>query len=149
MQGSNGQAHGLCFSVNDNVRQPPSLKNIFKELETDIEGFTIPKSGNLSAWAIQGVLMLNAVLTVNANQPGCHKNLGWEEFTDEVIRVINDKKDCVVFMLWGNFARSKKVLINENKHLVLSAAHPSPLARGAFSGCKHFSQANIWLNSKN
>jgi uracil-DNA glycosylase len=141
-----GQAHGLSFSVNDGVKFPPSLQNIFKELVTDIPGFTMPLSGNLEPWAYQGVLLLNASLTVNAASPGSHKNFGWELFTDAVIKVINDEKKNVVFMLWGNFALGKAGLIDASKHLVLKAAHPSPLARGAFFGCRHFSKANAYLS---
>jgi uracil-DNA glycosylase len=140
-----GQAHGLCFSVNDNIKPPPSLKNIFKELASDIDGFKIPSSGNLEKWARQGVLMLNAILTVNEGLPGSHKLLGWEIFTDAIIRVVNDKKEPVVFMLWGNYAITKKSLISEPHHLVLTAAHPSPLARTGFAGCRHFSKANAFL----
>jgi uracil-DNA glycosylase len=142
-----GQAHGLCFSVNDGVRQPPSLQNIFKELETDIPGFQAPYSGNLESWARQGVLMLNAILTVEGGQPGSHKSFGWENFTDAVIKLISDEKEHVVFLLWGNYALGKAPLIDSTKHLVLKAAHPSPLARGAFFGSKHFSQANKYLES--
>jgi uracil-DNA glycosylase len=140
-----GQANGLSFSVNDGIRKPPSLENIFKELQTDIEGFTIPASGSLESWAKQGVLMLNAVLTVQEGQPGSHKTFGWENFTDAIIKLISDKKEHVVFLLWGNYAISKTHLIDSNKHLVLTAAHPSPLARGAFFGSKHFSKANKYL----
>ena len=143
-----GQANGLCFSVNDGVRQPPSLKNIFKELKTDIPGFEEPLSGNLEAWAKQGVLMLNAVLTVEATLPGSHKTFGWELFTDSVIKLISDEKENVVFLLWGNYAIGKSPLINEQKHLVLKAAHPSPLARGAFFGSKHFSKTNAYLKEQ-
>jgi uracil-DNA glycosylase len=145
---SAGQAHGLCFSVNDGIKMPPSLKNIFTEMKNDLEGFDPPVSGNLSAWAKQGVLLLNAVLTVAESNPGSHKNFGWEKFTDAIIKLINSHKEHVAFLLWGNFAVSKKELINENKHLVLCAAHPSPLARGAFFGCRHFSQVNNYLQSK-
>ena len=140
-----GQAHGLCFSVNDNIRQPPSLKNIFKELKEDIDGFVTPESGNLQAWAQQGVLLLNAILSVEEGKPGSHKLFGWELFTNAIIKLISAKKQHVVFMLWGNYALSKKELIDQNKHLVLTAAHPSPLARGAFFGCRHFSKANNYL----
>jgi uracil-DNA glycosylase len=143
-----GQAHGLCFSVNDGVSQPPSLQNIFKELQSDIQGFMSPSSGNLEGWAKQGVLLLNAVLTVAASSPGSHKTFGWETFTDAVIRTISDNKDHVVFMLWGNYAFTKEKLIDSGKHLVLKAAHPSPLARGAFFGCRHFSKANKFLAEK-
>lgn len=140
-----GQANGLCFSVNDGIRQPPSLQNIFKELTNDIPGFVKPVSGNLEVWAKQGVLMLNAVLTVEATLPGSHKVFGWEIFTDAVIKLISDKKEKVVFLLWGNYAMGKQSLIDVSKHLVLTAAHPSPLARGAFFGCKHFSKTNSYL----
>lgn len=143
-----GQAHGLSFSVPDGIRQPPSLQNIFKELETDILGFKAPNSGNLEAWAKQGVLLLNALLTVQEGQPGSHKSFGWEKFTDALIKLISDKKEHVVFMLWGTYAISKKELIDANKHLVLTAAHPSPLARGAFFGSKHFSKANNYLTER-
>ncbi len=143
-----GQANGLSFSVNDGIRKPPSLQNIFKELQTDIPGFTIPESGNLEAWARQGVLMLNAVLTVQESLPGSHKAFGWENFTDALIKLISDKKENVVFLLWGNYAISKSPLIDAHKHLVLTAAHPSPLARGAFFGSKHFSKTNKYLSEK-
>lgn len=144
-----GQAHGLSFSVPDGIRQPPSLQNIFKELESDISGFKAPNSGNLEAWAKQGVLLLNALLTVQEGQAGSHKSFGWEKFTDAVIQHISHKKQHIVFMLWGNYAVSKKELIDADKHLVLTAAHPSPLARGAFFGSKHFSKANNYLIEKN
>lgn len=142
-----GQANGLSFSVSDGVAVPPSLKNIFKELENDMPGFKIPASGNLEAWAKQGVLLLNAVLTVQANQAGSHKLFGWQRFTDAIIELINREKTHVVFMLWGAFAISKAELVDKNKHLVLTAAHPSPLARGAFFGSRHFSKANEYLVS--
>ncbi len=141
-----GQAHGLSFSVNDGVKLPPSLKNIFIELKSDL-GTEIPFSGNLSHWAEQGVLLLNAILTVEAGKPGSHRMKGWEKFTDAVISVISKEKEHVVFLLWGNYAIEKSTLIDENKHLVLKAAHPSPLARGAFFGSKHFSKANAYLTS--
>jgi uracil-DNA glycosylase len=142
------QAHGLSFSVPDGVRQPPSLKNIFKELHSDI-GCPIPVSGNLSKWAAQGVLLLNAILTVRAGEPWSHQDIGWQQFTDAVIRIISDKKDHVVFLLWGAFAQSKKWLIDLTKHLVLEAAHPSPFsAHRGFLGCKHFSQVNNYLISQ-
>lgn len=142
-----GQANGLCFSVSDGIRQPPSLVNIFKELHDDV-GCPIPQTGNLEPWAKQGVFLLNATLTVRANTAGSHQNKGWEQFTDAVIKTISDHKENVVFMLWGNYARAKAGLIDGSKHLVLTAAHPSPLARGAFFGSKHFSQANDFLRSK-
>jgi len=140
-----GQAHGLCFSVNDHVKPPPSLKNIFKELAADIEGFRIPSSGNLEKWARRGVLMLNAILTVTSGAPGSHRLYGWENFTDAIIRTVNEEKEHVVFMLWGNYAIAKKTLVDPQKHLVLTAAHPSPLARNGFAGCRHFSKANEYL----
>lgn len=142
-----GQANGLCFSVADGIRKPPSLVNIFKELKDD-EGCYIPESGNLEAWAHQGVFLLNATLTVRANTAGSHQNKGWELFTDAVIKTLSDKKENLVFLLWGNYAKAKTVLIDSNKHLVLTAAHPSPLARGAFFGCRHFSATNAFLKSK-
>ena len=141
------QAHGLSFSVQPGVKQPPSLKNIFKELNSDIPAFRIPASGNLESWAHQGVLLLNAVLTVREAFPGSHRSFGWEDFTDAIIRLVSDKKKNVVFLLWGNFAIAKAGLIDQSKHLVLKAAHPSPLARGAFFGSKHFSSANQYLLS--
>ncbi len=140
-----GQAHGLSFSVPDGIRVPPSLQNIFKELKTDIPGFELPTSGNLEAWAKQGVLLLNAVLTVQAGLAGSHKNFGWQHFTDALIKLISDKKEHVVFLLWGAYAIAKSELIDKHKHLVLTAAHPSPLARGAFFGSKHFSKTNDYL----
>ena len=140
-----GQAMGLSFSVPDGVRPPPSLENIFKELHTDI-GMAIPKSGNLTKWAQQGVFLLNAILTVRAKEPASHQKTGWQEFTNKVIHVISDKKEGVIFMLWGKFAQDKQVLIDETKHFVLKAAHPSPYsADKGFFGCKHFSKANDLL----
>jgi uracil-DNA glycosylase len=139
-----GQANGFCFSVNDGVKFPPSLANIFKELKSDI-GCEIPLSGNLEHWAKQGVFLLNATLTVRQNTAGSHQNKGWETFTDSVIKLISDKKEKVVFLLWGNYAKAKAPLIDANKHLILEAAHPSPLARGAFFGSKHFSKTNEYL----
>lgn len=143
---NDGQAHGLAFSVPDGIALPPSLKNIFKELETDIPGFKTPRSGDLSHWAKQGVLLLNATLTVNAHQAGSHQKRGWEHFTDQVIEAISDQKDAVVFLLWGSYAQKKASLIDGSKHLILSTVHPSPLSvyRGFF-GCRHFSQANYFL----
>lgn len=139
------QAHGLCFSVNDGVDFPPSLRNIFKELKNDL-GKEIPLSGNLTNWAKQGVLLLNATLTVRANQAGSHQNKGWELFTDAVINKINEHKNHVVFILWGNYAISKAKFVDQNKHLVLSSVHPSPLsASRGFFGNKHFSRANEFL----
>ena len=143
-----GQAHGLCFSVQDGVAPPPSLVNIFKELQEDI-GIRIPHSGNLAHWAQQGVFLLNASLTVRAGEPMSHAKIGWAQFTDNVIRTISEKRPHVVFMLWGKFAQEKRVLIDEFKHLVLRAAHPSPLsAHAGFFGCRHFSKANEWLASQ-
>ena len=140
-----GQAHGLCFSVQKGVDIPPSLQNIYKELNSDI-GFEIPNHGCLTSWAEQGVLLLNAVLTVRAHAAASHQNKGWETFTDAVIRAVNDVDRPVVFMLWGGFARSKKTMLTNPKHLVLEAPHPSPLsAYRGFFGCKHFSQANAFL----
>jgi uracil-DNA glycosylase len=140
------QAHGLSFSVNHGIKTPPSLKNIFKELHSDI-GCKLPNHGNLTSWATQGVLLLNATLTVQSGKPGSHQNKGWETFTDTIIKLISDEKQNCVFLLWGNYAKNKHNLINTQKHLVLEAAHPSPLARGAFFGCKHFSKTNEYLKS--
>ncbi|MCK6648336.1 MAG: uracil-DNA glycosylase [Bacteroidia bacterium] len=142
-----GQANGLCFSVSPGIAKPPSLNNIFKELNTDL-GIPIAQTGNLEAWAGQGVLLLNATLTVRANTPGSHQKKGWETFTDAVIKAVSDRKKGVVFLLWGNFAQTKETLIDANKHFVLKAAHPSPLARGAFFGCKHFSKTNRILETQ-
>ncbi len=136
-----GQAMGLSFSVPANMPAPPSLKNIFKEIHDDL-GITMSGYPDLEKWARQGVLLLNAVLTVRAGQPASHSNIGWTEFTDAVIKYISDHCTGVVFLLWGNFARSKKALIDTSRHYVLEAAHPSPLARGAFFGCRHFSRTN-------
>ena len=140
------QAHGLSFSVQKGVALPPSLRNIFHELHSDL-GVPIPKHGNLTHWAEQGVLLLNAVLTVEAGQPTSHQKRGWEEFTDHVIDVINEQRENVVFILWGAYAQRKGQRIDQNKHLVLKAAHPSPLSanRGGFFGCKVFSKANNYL----
>ena len=142
------QAHGLCFSVNDGIQFPPSLQNIFKEINSDL-GIPMPKSGNLTRWAEQGVLLLNATLTVRASQAGSHQGRGWEEFTDAVIKIISEKAENVVFILWGSYAIKKKALIDASKHCILTAPHPSPLSsyRGFF-GCKHFSQTNTYLTSK-
>ena len=142
-----GQAHGLSFSVPDNMPAPPSLKNIFKEIESDL-GVRMSGYPNLEKWARQGVLLLNAVLTVRNGEAASHSKIGWEQFTDAVICYISDNCEGVVFMLWGNFARSKRDLIDRSKHHVLEAAHPSPLARGAFFGCRHFSQANNILAAR-
>ena len=143
-----GQANGLSFSVNDGVKLPPSLKNIFKELKRDLPHFEFPLTGNLEGWAKQGVLLLNAVLSVEAALPGSHKSFGWEGFTDAVIKQLSDQKTHLVFLLWGNYARSKASLIDKNKHLILEAAHPSPLARGAFFGSAPFSRTNKYLIEK-
>ena len=142
-----GQAHGLSFSVPASVTAPPSLKNIFKEIESDL-GVKMSGYPDLEKWARQGVLLLNAVLTVRAGAPASHGKIGWEEFTDAVIKYISDNCEGIVFMLWGNFARSKSALIDHSRHHVLEAAHPSPLARGAFFGCRHFSRANAFLSAQ-
>ena len=141
-----GQAHGLCFSVNDNIKHPPSLINIYKEIEQDL-GIPYPKSGNLMRWADQGVLLLNATLTVRAHQAGSHQKRGWEDFTDAVIKTISDQKERVIFMLWGSYAKQKIKLIDTKKHIVLQSGHPSPLSanRGLWFGNKHFSKANYLL----
>jgi uracil-DNA glycosylase len=141
-----GQAMGLCFSVPQNVPAPPSLKNIFKEIETDL-GVRMSGNPDLTPWACQGVLLLNAVLTVRAGEPTSHSGIGWQTFTDAVIRTVSERRDGVVFLLWGNYARSKAPLIDGTRHLVLEAAHPSPLARGAFFGCRHFSRCNEFLTA--
>ncbi len=143
-----GQAHGLSFSVPDGVKPPPSLMNIFKEIQEDL-GLPFPATGNLEKWARQGVLLLNASLTVLANEPMSHSQVGWHVFTDEVIKHISSSKEHVVFMLWGRFAQNKENLIDSSKHLVLKAAHPSPLsAYNGFFGCGHFSKTNNWLQNK-
>ncbi|GAA4278962.1 uracil-DNA glycosylase [Aquimarina mytili] len=144
-----GQANGLCFSVNDGVPMPPSLINIFKEIEDDL-AINFPSNGNLKRWAKQGVLLLNATLTVRAHQAGSHQNKGWEKFTDAVIKAVSDKKENVVFLLWGGFAKKKGAKIDRTKHCVLTSGHPSPLSanRGYWFGNKHFSKANAYL-SKN
>jgi uracil-DNA glycosylase len=145
-----GQANGLCFSVNDGVTFPPSLINIFKEIEQDLK-LPIPISGNLERWARQGVLLLNATLTVRESEAGSHQKKGWEEFTDAVIKKISDEKEHVVFLLWGGFAKKKGAKIDRNKHFVLETGHPSPLSanRGFWFGNKHFSATNSLLKSKN
>jgi uracil-DNA glycosylase len=143
-----GQAHGLSFSVPNGIAQPPSLINIFKELHTDV-GIKKPSNGNLTYWAEQGVMLLNASLTVSANEPMSHSKIGWAEFTDSVIKKIAEQKNNIVFLLWGKFAQEKQLLIDANKHLLLKAAHPSPFsADKGFFGCKHFSKTNDYL-SKN
>ncbi len=144
-----GQANGLCFSVNDGMAHPPSLVNIFKELESDL-GKPYPKSGNLEPWADQGVLLLNATLTVRAHQAGSHQKKGWEVFTDNVIKKISAEKDGVVFLLWGGFAKQKQKLIDGEKHRILTSGHPSPLSanRGYWFGNKHFSMVNTCLEEQ-
>lgn len=140
-----GQAHGLCFSVPEGVRVPPSLENIYKELNRDL-GLPVPASGNLQHWADQGVLLLNATLTVEAHRAGSHQNKGWEELTDAAIAALNERREHLVFMLWGSYAQRKGQMIDSKKHLVLKAPHPSPLsAYRGFIGCGHFSQANNYL----
>ncbi|MBU3021478.1 uracil-DNA glycosylase [Aestuariibacter sp. A3R04] len=144
------QAHGLCFSVPKGVKTPPSLRNIYKELADDIPGFCIPEHGNLSHWARQGVLLLNTVLTVEQGKAHSHAHLGWERFTDAVVQVINVHTENAVFLLWGSHAHKKGANINRQRHLVLSAPHPSPLsAHRGFFGCHHFSQTNQWLQAHN
>lgn len=143
-----GQAHGLCFSVNDGIAFPPSLRNIFQEINTDLNK-KLPESGNLERWASQGVLLLNATLTVKAHSPGSHQNKGWESFTDRVIQLVSDHKQNVVFLLWGTYAQKKSVLIDGSKHLVLKAPHPSPFsANRGFFGCRHFSKTNQYLQER-
>lgn len=143
-----GQAMGLSFSVPDGVKAPPSLKNIFREIEDDL-GIKMSGRTNLESWAEQGVLLLNSILTVRAGQPASHGNIGWTEFTDAVIKYISYNCNGVVFLLWGNFARSKRGLIDTDRHYILEAAHPSPLAGGAFFGCRHFSKTNEILVREN
>ena len=143
-----GQAHGLCFSVQHGVRSPPSLLNIYKEIKTDI-GLDLPNHGNLKAWAEQGVLLLNSVLTVEAGKAASHQGKGWERFTDAVIRLVNDQPLPVVFILWGSYAQKKAAFVDQSKHLVLKSVHPSPLsAHNGFFGSRPFSQANAFLKSK-
>jgi uracil-DNA glycosylase len=139
-----GQAHGLSFSVPDGVKFPPSLVNIFKELNSDL-GVPAPKSGSLQRWADQGVFLLNTVLTVRAGEPTSHSKIGWTELTDAVIKKLSVNREGIVFLLWGNFAKNKKMLIDTSRHYILEAAHPSPLAGGAFFGCRHFSKTNELL----
>jgi len=141
-----GEAMGLSFSVPPTVRIPPSLKNIYKEINRDL-GLPIPTHGDLTKWAEQGVLLLNAMLTVEHKSAGSHRKIGWQNFTDAVIRLISESQEGIVFLLWGNFAKSKKELIDTSKHHVLTAAHPSPLARNAFNDCKHFSKTNTFLRN--
>ena len=141
-----GQANGLCFSVNDGVQFPPSLVNIFKELQDDV-GFQPPESGNLTRWAQNGVLLLNAVLTVRAGMAGSHAGMGWETLTDKIIALLGEREKPIVFLLWGGYARRKAALIPKGRHLILEAAHPSPLsAHNGFFGCRHFSKANAFLD---
>lgn len=142
-----GQANGLCFSVNDGVPFPPSLQNIFKEIQSDM-GIAIPQSGNLDRWAEQGVLLLNSVLTVRAHEAASHAGRGWEQFTDAVVRIISERKEGIVYMLWGSYAQRKGQVVDSKKNFILKSVHPSPLSvyRGFF-GCKHFSQANAYLQS--
>ncbi|AKT92957.1 uracil-DNA glycosylase [Campylobacter gracilis] len=140
------QAMGLSFSVPRGVRIPPSLVNIYKEIKSDL-GISEPESGDLSYWAKQGVLLLNASLSVGANRANSHSGFGWQAFTDAVIKILSARRQSLVFMLWGNFAKAKSALIDAQKHLILTAAHPSPLAGGAFFGCKHFSRCNEYLRA--
>ncbi len=144
-----GQAHGLCFSVREGTTHPPSLINIFKELENDL-GIKYPKSGDLSRWAAEGVLLLNATLTVRAREAGSHQNKGWEKFTDAVIRLLSEEREGLIFLLWGGFAKRKAALINKNKHHILTSGHPSPLSanRGLWFGNSHFSKTNEILKAK-
>jgi uracil-DNA glycosylase len=146
-----GEANGLCFSVNDSVKIPPSLRNIFREMNTDLESIFFPTTGNLESWAKQGVLLLNASLTVRKDNPNSHKHLKWNLFTDAVIQKISEEKENVVFMLWGSFAQKKGAKIDRNKHLVLESGHPSPMSanQGKWFGNKHFSQANEYLKKHN
>lgn len=140
-----GQAHGLSFSVPDGIKPPPSLVNIFKEIESDL-GVKMPDSGNLEGWGKQGILLLNAILTVRANSPASHRGIGWENLTDSAIKALSNKREHIVFLLWGKFAQEKEALIDSNKHLILKAPHPSPYsANSGFFGCKHFSKANNYL----
>nr|WP_315202469.1 uracil-DNA glycosylase [uncultured Flavobacterium sp.] len=146
-----GEANGLSFSVNDSVKIPPSLRNIFRELNDDLDSIFMPTSGNLESWAKQGVLLLNASLSVRIDTPNSHKHLKWGTFTDAVIQKISEEKENVVFMLWGGFAQKKGAKIDRNKHLVLESGHPSPMSanQGKWFGNKHFSQANSYLEQKN
>ena len=144
-----GEANGLCFSVNKNIKIPPSLRNIFREINDDLDIIFIPTSGNLHHWAQQGILLLNSTLTVEENKAGSHQKLGWETFTDAVIKIISDQKENIVFLLWGNFAIKKGKNIDRTKHLVLESVHPSPLSanQGKWFGNKHFSKTNSYLKS--
>jgi len=142
-----GQAHGLCFSVPEGIKAPPSLVNILKEINTDL-GIPVPGHGNLESWARQGVLLLNATLTVRANTAGSHQGKGWERFTDAAIKALSDKRENLVFLLWGKYAQAKSGLIDTGKHLILKTVHPSPLsAYAGFMGCRHFSKTNEYLKS--
>lgn len=144
-----GQANGLCFAATDGVVLPPSLQNIFKEIENDLGQPLVDRSGDLTRWAEQGVLLLNATLTVRAHLPGSHQNKGWEQFTDAAIHTLSQEHEGLVFILWGNYAKAKGAHIDHSKHLVLTAPHPSPLsARAGFFGCKHFSKANEYLTAR-
>ena len=144
-----GEANGLCFSVNDGIKIPPSLQNIYKELNSDL-GLPIANTGNLESWAREGVLLLNSVLTVEKDKPASHKNVGWEIFTDSIIKKLNEKEEPVVFILWGNFARSKKNLITNSRHLIIESSHPSPFSvRYGFLGSKPFSRTNEFLRNNN
>lgn len=143
-----GQAHGLCFSVPAGIPQPPSLVNIFKEIASDLR-IPVPTHGNLEKWAEQGVLLLNATLTVRANQAGSHQNKGWEQFTDKVIKILSEKKTGLIFLLWGRYAQAKEAIIDTSRHHILKAPHPSPLsAYAGFFGCKHFSKTNELLREQ-
>jgi uracil-DNA glycosylase len=143
-----GQAHGLCFSVQRGIQNPPSLQNIFKELQNDLN-IPVPKHGNLEHWAEEGVFLLNATLTVRASQAGSHQHKGWETFTDSTIKKLSDVKDCLVFLLWGKYAQAKEKIIDTSKHYILKAAHPSPFsAHNGFFGCRHFSKTNQILKLK-
>lgn len=139
-----GEAMGLCFSVPEGVRTPPSLVNVYKEIKRDLS-HPIPDHGDLTSWGEQGVLLLNAMLTVEHKKPGSHRKAGWQQFTDAVIHALSQEKEDLVFLLWGNFAKGKRILIDQTKHHILEAAHPSPLARNAFNNCKHFSKTNALL----
>ncbi|MCK5718849.1 MAG: uracil-DNA glycosylase [Thiomargarita sp.] len=141
-----GQANGLCFSVNNGVKIPPSLKNVFKEIQNDL-GKSIPSSGNLEPWAKQGVLLLNSILTVQANQAASHRKKGWEQFTDAVIKLISEQKEQVVFLLWGNYAQKKAKIVDSEKHLILKSVHPSPLSAKKFFNNQHFSKTNVYLQT--
>ncbi len=141
------QAHGLCFSVQEGVAMPPSLKNIYKELKQDL-GVVAPSHGSLVAWAQQGVLLLNSVLTVEAEHAASHQGKGWEQFTDKVVEVLNREREHLVFILWGAYAKKKGAIVDRSRHLVLEAAHPSPLSVTKFLGCRHFSRANQYLESQ-